>query len=59
MAIKLISHDGNIAYGIKEYVIDTPDDLKTVPPCAMGSTLFIISTAELYVANSKSEWIKI
>lgn len=59
MAFKLTSHDGNISYGIKEYVADTPEDIKDIPPCAMGSTLFVISTAELYVMNSENTWVKI
>lgn len=59
MAIKLISHDGNTVYGIKEYVVDTPTDMTDVPPCAMGSTLFVISTAEIYMMNSENIWVKV
>lgn len=59
MAIKLTSHDGDVVYGIKEYVVDTPEDIAAVPPCMMGSTLFVISTADLYVMNGESKWIKI
>lgn len=59
MAIKLTSHDGNVSYGIKEYVVDTPEDISNVPPCAMGSMLFVISTAELYMMNGEGKWVKI
>ena len=59
MAVKLISHDGNTVYGIKEYVVDKPEDMSSVPPCAMGSTLFVISTAEIYMMNSEGTWVKI
>ena len=59
MAINLISHDGNVVYGIKEYVIDTPEDMKNVPFCAAGSTLFVISTKKIYMMNSNKEWVEI
>lgn len=55
MAIKVISNDGDVAYGIKEYVADTPEDIESVPPCTMGSTLFVISTADLYMMNSENK----
>lgn len=56
---KITSNDGDIAYGIKEFVCDTPEDLKDLPSCAMGSVAFIISTAEAYMINSKKEWVKL
>ena len=59
MAIKVISNDGDVAYGIKEYVVDTPEDMSEVPPCAMGSTLFVISTAEIYMMSGQGTWVKI
>ena len=59
MAISLTSHDGDVTYGIKEYVVDTPEDINSIPLCTMGSILFVISTAELYVMNSENKWVKI
>ena len=58
---KLFSHEGEITYNTKEYVCDTPEDLKNLPSgsMAMGSTAFIISTSELYMLNSEGEWIKV
>lgn len=59
---KIISNDGDIAYGIKEFVCDTPDDLEDLPSCStcsMGSVAIIISTAEIFMLNSKKEWVKI
>lgn len=56
---KLIAHDGNTVYGIKDYVCDVPEDLKDLPACDMGSTCLVISTGELYVINSIKEWVKI
>ena len=56
---KITSNDGDIAYGVKEFACDTPDDLKDLPNCAMGSVAFVISTAEVFMLNSKKEWVKL
>ena len=56
---KLIATDGDKAYGIKEYVLDTPEDIKALPPCPMGSSALVISTGEVYMINSNKEWVKI
>jgi hypothetical protein len=56
---KITSNDGDIAYGVKEFACDTPDDLETLPNCAMGSVAIVISTAEVFMLNSKKEWVKL
>lgn len=56
---KITSNDGDTAYGIKEFACDTPEDLKNLPSCSMGSVAIVISTAEVYMLNSKKEWVKI
>ena len=56
---KITSNDGEISYGVKEFVCDTPEDLKNLPLCAMGSVAIVISTAEVYMFNSKKEWVKL
>lgn len=55
----VIAHDGDVTYGVNEYVCDTVDDLLTLPPCNMGSTAIIISTSEVYMRNGKGEWVKL
>ena len=55
----ITSNDGNVAHGIKEFVCDTVEDLQTLPQCKMGSTAFVIATSEIYMINSKGEWVKI
>ena len=57
--IKLVANDGDKMYGIKEYVCDSPSDLKDLPPCSMGSTCLIISTSEVYMINSEKEWVRL
>ena len=56
---KITSNDGDVAYGIKEFVCDTLDDLNTLPPCQMGSAAIVIATAAVYMKNSKGEWVKL
>lgn len=56
---KITSNDGDVAYGVKEFVCDTVDDLKILPPCSMGSVAIVISTGQLYMLNGKNEWVKL
>lgn len=56
---KITANDGDVAYGVKEFVCDTLDDLNTLPPCQMGSVAIVIATAEVYMKNSKGEWVKL
>lgn len=42
---KITSNDGDITYGVKEFVCDTIDDLETLPSCQMGSVAIVIATA--------------
>lgn len=49
-----------IAYGIKHYNLDTPNDLAVLAKNGnMGTTCFVISTSKYYMLNSKKEWIEI
>lgn len=56
---KITKNDNDVAYGIKELVCDTPEDLTNLPPCSMGSTCIAISTGEVYMLNSSKEWVKL
>lgn len=58
MAIQLIATNGQIQYHIDEFVIDTKDDLKALPRrSAMGSTALCLSDSNVYIKNSKQQWI--
>ena len=43
---------------IFQHLCDTIDDLKNIPPTQInfGSLAYIVSTGELYIANSDKEW---
>ena len=53
------AHDGDVQYGVNEYVCDTVDDLAKLPRCSMGSTVIVIATAEVYMKNGQNEWVKL
>lgn len=55
----LIKQGSRTDYNYKEYVLDTKDDLTTINTneCCPGSTVYIISTKEVYMLNSKKEWV--
>ena len=54
--IKLYSQRGKIAYGIKQFVVQTIEDLKTLPPCEMGSTAFVEINQKKYIKTGAGEW---
>ena len=56
---KMTAHDGNTAYGLKEFVVDTAADLAAIPPCIQGSVALDISTSEVYMKNGDGEWVKL
>ena len=58
--ISKIKQNGTVVYGVIEFVCDTPEDLSNLPKdAAMGSTVFVISTAKTYMKNSSGEWKEI
>ena len=57
----IIKSNGNKSNpGVKEYILDTPDDIVNLPKDdTMGSNAFVISTSEVYMLNSLGEWVKL
>lgn len=59
--ISIYKQDGDITYGVKEFIIDTPSDLVDLPTnktkVRPGSTAFVISTSEKYMLNNQEQWI--
>ena len=56
MLIKQVSRPD---YYYKEYVLDTKNDLVNINTgeCCPGSIAYIIDSKELYILNSKKEWV--
>ena len=60
MAYKLTSTNGQVQYEVNEYVIDSPEDLQSLPSrCAMGSAALCLSNGAVYMKNSNGEWKEI
>lgn len=55
----LIKQGSRTDYNYKEYVLDTKNDLVNINTgeCCPGSIAYIIDSKELYILNSKKEWV--
>ena len=54
--ISVLKTNGERAYEITTYVIDTIDDLKDVPKVHIGDNVYIISVGEWKILSSDGEW---
>ncbi len=54
---KILSQSGKTSYGIKEFVVDTYEDIKTLPECDMGSAVLVLSESNVYMKNSEGSWV--
>ena len=55
--VKLSNEYGKSTSPNRLYKCDTADDLKDIPSPAMGDGAYIISSAELFMCDSKGNWI--
>lgn len=56
--ISLYKQDGEVIYGIKEFFLDSEDDVKDLPvTIRSGSIAIIIPTGEKYILNGLKEWV--
>ena len=57
--INLYKQDGEILYGIKEFLLDSEDDVKDLPTkkIHVGSMAMVIPTGAIYMLNGLSEWV--
>lgn len=54
---KIIKSNGDTAHDITEFMVDTVEDIQSLPPYAgMGSKVYVINSGELYIKNGKNEW---
>ena len=58
MAYKMISTNGQIQYGIDEFIIDSKEDLQKLPKRSMpGSAAICTSTGDVYIKNASGKWV--
>lgn len=56
--IKMLSQNGDVVYGVNEYVADTIEELDAIKhKCSMGSKAYVISTNENYILSGSNEWV--
>lgn len=56
--VQLVVANGNTAYGIYKYSIDSIEDLEKLPARAkMGSEAIVTATSEIYIKNGNDEWV--
>jgi hypothetical protein len=59
--ISTMENNGKTVYGVATYTCDTPEDVEDLPSqgCSPGSAAFVISTGQIYMMNSKGEWVEV
>ena len=56
----LYKQDGETLYGIKEFLLDSKEDLENLPvDIKPGSSAMVIETGELYILKSDKKWTKV
>lgn len=57
MKQQILSQSGHTTYGIREFVIDTDNDIENLPiDIPMGSAALSIESGNVFILNSKDEW---
>lgn len=59
MANNTLSTNGQVQYGITEFVIDSPEDLEKLPRCLMGSSALCLSNGNVYMKDGTGKWVEI
>lgn len=55
--IQIMSSNGEISYGVNDYVIDTDDELNAIPSNAEGgSTAYSIESGTTFIKDNMNEW---
>ena len=57
----VISNDGDVMYGVNEYLCDSVEDLAFLTRCSAGSTAIVLEkgAVALYIKNNQDEWVKL
>lgn len=57
MGYNTLSQSGHTTYGIKEFVVDTVEDVKKLPTdIPMGSAALVIENSSVWILNSQKDW---
>lgn len=61
MSYHIFSNSGKVAYGVKELIIDTYNDINkfNVKFLTPGTTVFVIDVSEYYMLNTQLKWVQV
>ena len=54
--ITKFSQGNKINYDLEKWLVDTEEEISTIPRCQMGSTVYVISTGESWMIDSTGKW---
>ena len=58
--INLYKQDGETLYGIKEFILDSEDDLSKLPTSIRsGSSALVIPTGAVYFLSGEKKWVAV
>ena len=58
MAYSLFAQNGKPVYGVKNYVLDSSNDISNLPIAdTIGSTAYVINEGKTYILNNNREWV--
>lgn len=58
--IYLLKQGGRVDYNYKEFYVETEADIASIKldeDICPGSTVFVISTSQVFILNTKKEWV--
>lgn len=60
--IYLLKQGGRVDYNYKEFIVENTEDINTIvinEDICPGSTCFVVSTGQVFMLNTKKEWVTI
>ena len=54
--ITKFAQGNKVNYDIQKWLVEEESELSTIPRCIIGSTAYVISTAESWMMDSKGKW---
>ena len=58
--IYLLKQGGRVDYNYKEFIVENTEDINTIEineDICPGSTCFVMSTGQVFMLNTKKEWV--
>ena len=60
--IYLLKQGGRVDYNYKEFIVENAEDINAIvinEDICPGSTCFVVSTGQVFMLNTKKEWVTI